>query len=219
MENGILNCSERSGPNVHLGKCKSTNTTLTMMIETPVFRLLTFAIDLRMSFPSRTIFVNRFRISSASPNNINPENSTQMSKSQTLQSISRQFNKSNPRSPLYPAQLLRRISTNPAMSDLNPQDQNASSKPSGEPVSIEPQLALPEVSSGNKIDMSSGSGTFKFDALGPVVVNTDGTVSRIMNWDRMAEVEQKATMRIIGKRNKERLERLKAAEEGGAEEK
>lgn len=52
-----------------------------------------------------------------------------------------------------------------------------------------------------------------------MVVNVDGTLSRISNWEKMTELEQKNTLRIIGKRNKQRLEALKAREgegEGGS---
>lgn len=45
-----------------------------------------------------------------------------------------------------------------------------------------------------------------------MVVNQDGTLSRISNWDKMTEGEQKNTMRIIGKRNKQRLDALKQQE-------
>merc|ERR1712107_142383 len=49
----------------------------------------------------------------------------------------------------------------------------------------------------------------KMDKLGPVVVNTDGSISRINNWHEMSELEQKNTLRIIGKRNQQRLVKLK----------
>lgn len=42
------------------------------------------------------------------------------------------------------------------------------------------------------------------EALGPVVVHTDGSISRIENWSEMTDAEQAATRRIIGKRNEER---------------
>ena len=50
------------------------------------------------------------------------------------------------------------------------------------------------------------------DALGPMVVNVDGSLSRISNWDKMTDMEQKSTMRVLGKRNKARLEALKKKE-------
>lgn len=52
----------------------------------------------------------------------------------------------------------------------------------------------------------------KLDHLGPMVINTDGTVSRITNWHDMSEREQDTTLRVIVKRNKKRR---KALEEAG----
>ena len=49
-----------------------------------------------------------------------------------------------------------------------------------------------------------GGGPVTLDSLGPVVVNTDGSISRINNWSSMSEIEKQATKRIIGKRNEER---------------
>jgi len=43
-----------------------------------------------------------------------------------------------------------------------------------------------------------------------MVVNVDGTMSRISNWDKMADIEKENTLRIISKRNRERLDALKA---------
>ena len=51
----------------------------------------------------------------------------------------------------------------------------------------------------------------KIDALGPVVVNSDGTISRIANWHSMTEPEQQRTLRVIGKRNRSRMAALEAA--------
>ena len=83
-----------------------------------------------------------------------------------------------------------------------PSDNNAPKAP----------LALPEApSNATQLDMSTGGTTVSLDHLGPMVVNVDGTMSRIANWDKMAEIEKKNTLRIIGKRNKDRLAALKAA--------
>lgn len=49
----------------------------------------------------------------------------------------------------------------------------------------------------------------KLDHLGPMVVNADGTLSRISNWEQMAEIERSNTVRVIGRRNKVRLEKLR----------
>ena len=83
------------------------------------------------------------------------------------------------------------------------------------PSSFQP-LPLPEPSSSNttKIDMSAGGSTVKLDHLGPLVVNKDGTLSRIANWEQMADIERQNTLRILGKRNMLRREALQKAEEG-----
>lgn len=81
------------------------------------------------------------------------------------------------------------------------------------------QLYLPETEScgdgqqnPQRLDLSAkGGSTVSLDHLGPMVVNVDGTLSRIGNWEQMTEIERKNTLRILGKRNKQRLETLKAA--------
>ncbi|KAF9273878.1 hypothetical protein BGZ68_001132 [Mortierella alpina] len=50
----------------------------------------------------------------------------------------------------------------------------------------------------------------KLDILGPVVVNEDGTMSRIDNWAEMADIEKANVRRILLKRNAQRLTRLRA---------
>lgn len=50
----------------------------------------------------------------------------------------------------------------------------------------------------------------KLDKLGPVVLNTDGSMSRITNWHTMTEAEQANTWRIISKRNEKRRKELLA---------
>jgi len=42
-------------------------------------------------------------------------------------------------------------------------------------------------------------------------VNTDGTLSRIANWNKMTEVEQQHTQRVIAARNKQRIAALNDA--------
>eukprot|EP00913_Durusdinium_trenchii_P000697 g649.t1 len=50
--------------------------------------------------------------------------------------------------------------------------------------------------------------TVKMDHLGPVIVNADGSLRRIANWQEMTEVERRATLRRIARRNQQRLARL-----------
>lgn len=85
------------------------------------------------------------------------------------------------------------------------------------------QLYLPDIESTSdgqqkpvRLDLGvEGGSTVTLDHLGPMVVNVDGTLSRIGNWEQMTEIERKNTLRILGKRNKQRLEALKAAQGGG----
>ncbi|KAF2250192.1 hypothetical protein BU26DRAFT_411913, partial [Trematosphaeria pertusa] len=75
-------------------------------------------------------------------------------------------------------------------------------------------LPLPEPPTDGaaiELDVSSGQG-IKLDHLGPMVVNRDGTLSRIANWEHMADIERRNTLRILGKRNQLRMETLKAAD-------
>lgn len=80
-------------------------------------------------------------------------------------------------------------------------------------------LPAPGESEPITLDVSAeGGSTVKLSSIGPLVVNVDGTVARISNWAEMTEPERETTLRIVGKRNKQRLEALKAkkaaAEEG-----
>ncbi len=68
-------------------------------------------------------------------------------------------------------------------------------------------LALPapeDASTSVTLDVSTGE-SVTLDHMGPVVVNTDGTLSRITNWHRMSDEEQCVAKRKIAKRNVERL--------------
>ncbi|QPC78513.1 hypothetical protein HYE68_009265 [Fusarium pseudograminearum] len=57
------------------------------------------------------------------------------------------------------------------------------------------------------------------DSMGPLVVNRDGTMGRIGNWAGMTEHEKAQTLRLLGKRNKERLEVIKAKKAAEEEQK
>ncbi|SPJ76391.1 uncharacterized protein FTOL_06122 [Fusarium torulosum] len=50
----------------------------------------------------------------------------------------------------------------------------------------------------------------RLDAMGPLVVNTDGTMGRIGNWAGMTEGEKEQTLKLLGRRNKQRLDAIKA---------
>ncbi|KAF1925204.1 uncharacterized protein M421DRAFT_423997 [Didymella exigua CBS 183.55] len=74
-------------------------------------------------------------------------------------------------------------------------------------------LSLPEPGSDATQLNVNGEGV-RLDHLGPLVVNKDGSLSRIANWDKMAEIEKQNTLRILGKRNQLRLNGLKHQAEG-----
>lgn len=96
-----------------------------------------------------------------------------------------------------------------------PDDANPSTSDPAAPSAKKEPLALPEVPYNERIttlDMSNGDTSIALDHLGPMVVNVDGTLSRISNWDNMADIEKKNTLRIIGKRNQSRLKVLREAE-------
>ncbi|KAI9203225.1 uncharacterized protein BJ171DRAFT_511179 [Polychytrium aggregatum] len=57
----------------------------------------------------------------------------------------------------------------------------------------------------NELNMS-----YALTDLGPIIVNEDGTMSRITNWTEMSEIEKKTTLRVLPKRNKLRMEKLLA---------
>ncbi|PKS06865.1 hypothetical protein jhhlp_006941 [Lomentospora prolificans] len=93
---------------------------------------------------------------------------------------------------------------------------------SGESSNAKRVLPLPEPSLKNTqqqqeqqgtLDVSRGGSTVKLDHLGPLVVNQDGTMSRIANWSEMAEIEKENTLRILGKRNQIRLQALRTQAE------
>ncbi|KAL1943415.1 hypothetical protein VTO73DRAFT_4490 [Trametes versicolor] len=66
-------------------------------------------------------------------------------------------------------------------------------------------LALPPPPEGAEKNAIAANQAFKFDHLGPVVVNKDGTLSRIANWESMTPIEKERTLRILVARNQVRL--------------
>jgi hypothetical protein len=77
-------------------------------------------------------------------------------------------------------------------------------------------LELPDdsVAANPKPDHDDGSGVrvvtvdgnpVKLDRLGPIVVNKDGSLSRITNWVEMSEGEQQRTLKVVARRNKMRM--------------
>lgn len=75
---------------------------------------------------------------------------------------------------------------------------------SSQPLSLPAPPTQEEAASLNKDDSIA-----KFDHLGPMVVNSDGTLSRIHNWQTMSDAERERTARLVNKRNQTRLQALR----------
>lgn len=111
------------------------------------------------------------------------------------------------------------MSSSSSPSSSKPDESQQQQQQENKPSSTE-KLALPEFPSADssaaaqKLDVGGGGGqgsTVSLDHLGPIVVNTDGSMSRISNWEQMTEMEKKNTLRIVGKRNQQRLQALREA--------
>jgi hypothetical protein len=66
------------------------------------------------------------------------------------------------------------------------------------------------------ISLDVGGEGVRLDHMGPLVVNQDGTMSRINNWAEMSDIERENTLRILGKRNQQRLKKLREETEAAA---
>ncbi|KAF3176049.1 hypothetical protein TWF225_009150 [Orbilia oligospora] len=98
--------------------------------------------------------------------------------------------------------------------DESPQSINSESSQGAQPP--QETLALPapqlqtEVAKEAAKKLEVGAEALKLDHLGPLVVNSDGTLSRIQNWPNMTPYERERTIHILGKRNRLRTESLLA---------
>ncbi|KAF8174702.1 hypothetical protein K438DRAFT_2023114 [Mycena galopus ATCC 62051] len=73
---------------------------------------------------------------------------------------------------------------------------------------------------GNIPQLQPGGPAVKLDDLGPLVVNSDGTLSRISNWTTLTAAEKANIIRVLSARNKIRLanEEQKLMESSGVTE-
>ncbi|CAG9944318.1 unnamed protein product [Clonostachys rosea f. rosea IK726] len=91
---------------------------------------------------------------------------------------------------------------------------NHNGRPAAATIDVNTALSspasLPAPGEGEPItlDVSGDGTTVKLDQMGPLVVNHDGSMGRLTNWAEMTKAEQKNTLRILGRRNKQRLEEL-----------
>lgn len=103
------------------------------------------------------------------------------------------------------------FSTFPPTMSSSTSNRDAENAVDGQPLGLPPPPS--EEEAAMKLDMSSGSDTIKLDHLGPLVVNKDGSLSRISNWEQMTAQEKKSTFKILGKRNQLRTDALKESED------
>lgn len=92
--------------------------------------------------------------------------------------------------------------------NIHVHDNKKDSEPSsatGQPLALPPAAANDDAAA---TQVPVGGEGIKLDHLGPLVVNKDGTLSRISNWAQMTEIERQNTLRILGKRNQLRREGL-----------
>ncbi len=94
-------------------------------------------------------------------------------------------------------------------------EQGQDERPAGTAAADKALPAPGEGSDVTTLDVSGEGTTVKLGALGPLVVNQDGTMSRISNWAEMTDIERQNTLRILGKRNKLRLATLRESQNGG----
>lgn len=117
---------------------------------------------------------------------------------------------------LTPTRTMSSNAPSPASSQQRTQEQESQQNAPESQASTTGPLPLPEpgsdASHATQLNVN-GSGV-KLDHLGPLVVNKDGSLSRIANWDKMAEIERQNTLRILGKRNQLRLDSLKSEGKG-----
>ncbi|ORX94027.1 hypothetical protein BCR34DRAFT_580217 [Clohesyomyces aquaticus] len=104
---------------------------------------------------------------------------------------------------------IRTMSTNQTnASAVQTEDRKAAEKPL-------PLPAPPSEDKDRKLEVVSEE-SMKLDHLGPMVVNRDGTLSQISNWEHMTEIERTNTLRVLGKRNMLRREALEKEEQEAA---
>ncbi|KAK6495385.1 hypothetical protein TWF481_003408 [Arthrobotrys musiformis] len=100
------------------------------------------------------------------------------------------------------------------MSALPDTSQNPTRESNEEAQLPQETLALPapqteaEKEAAKKVQV--GARAVKLDHLGPLVINSDGTLSRIQNWANMTQMERERTIHVLGKRNRLRTESLVA---------
>ncbi|KAG5513998.1 hypothetical protein PMAC_000620 [Pneumocystis sp. 'macacae'] len=74
---------------------------------------------------------------------------------------------------------------------------------------IQTPLMLPSVPTNPSATVGTAQATLRLDQLGPVIVNSDGTLSRIDNWAALTDAEKRNIERLLVRRNSARLQALR----------
>jgi len=100
----------------------------------------------------------------------------------------------------------RPTTTYPSLRMSSTTTDNSQVASSTETKSQQAPLAIegPSTDSDRTTQITVDGEAVKLDAMGPMVINADGTISRINNWHEMTEHEQATTKRLLVKRNEMR---------------
>lgn len=82
----------------------------------------------------------------------------------------------------------------------------------------EPEEAVDNLSLFADTDAGADDSAYvsKLEGLGPIILNTDGTMGRIPNWSEYTDNEKEQAIRLISARNKKRKDALLLAKSASA---
>ena len=98
-----------------------------------------------------------------------------------------------------------KITTPPEIHQMNSNVNNHDTSDGNEQETL---LQLPSSNPDQDIPTLQFGDTMRFEELGPIIINTDGTTRRIDNWDTLTDREKEVSWRRIKKRNEERRKAL-----------
>ncbi|KAM0347907.1 hypothetical protein ACHAPU_004406 [Fusarium lateritium] len=103
-----------------------------------------------------------------------------------------------------------RLSSTMSKDDHQPQEGSSAAKDAKGPLPLPAPGQETAADKGDGVMSLRVGESVRLDAMGPLVVNTDGTMGRIGNWAGMTKGEKEQTVKLLGKRNKQRLDAIKA---------
>jgi hypothetical protein len=77
---------------------------------------------------------------------------------------------------------------------------------------VDPDSTTENIVPSSASEDGSSENGIAYDEMGPIIINTDGTMARIPNWKEMTETEQQQAFRLIRKRNARRKAALQQQE-------